>query len=259
MSVSPPPYVVQAGIQALPLDFRWDGSGEHTGPMQTVTKLLARLAGTTTCGQVSLCAGVLQWGAWRLSPHTPVDSCLRLAEAAFAYQVDFRYLDFEQRSKEELPDEPPALSAMMELDRFMAYSIDADEYWNSYYQPVTETFHSVHLVRHILPKPKRKMFEEWLNAVVDRIKVVAPKPEEEFKKKKEFDSVEAHKAFVARHRGNPLPPEIIDPGFDYNDEIRVELIDQFLQSLDWGANRYLRSPDEMKEIGFEGTPYRLCP
>ena len=257
--MTPPTFIARAEIRSLPLDFQWKGTGEHIGPVERVTKLLNSLSGTTTCGQVTLCSGVLQWGAWRLQGHTPVEHGFELAESAFAWQVDHRYVDEDQGPLGATPDEPPALSAMMELSEFMQQALNAKRWWNRYYQPISETFHSVHVVRHILPKTKRKLFDQWLNATVKRVKSVAPKPDEDFKPKDEFDSPEEHKEFIARHRGDPLPPQILDPDFDYDDDRRVELIDQFLQSLDWGANRYLRSPDEMKEIGFEGTPYRLCP
>jgi hypothetical protein len=238
-----------------PIDFAWDGPEAHIGPTETVTPLLDLLAGTTTCGQVTMCAGVLLWGAWRLKGHTAVEHNFELAEAAFAWQIDYRYIDVDRGPKGKPPDQPPAQSAMMKLNSFMRREMDADEYWNSYYQPVRETFHSAHLVRHILPKDARKEFETWLKGLVARVKEIASKPDEEFRKKKEFESPEAHRAFVSRHRGSPLPPEILAPQSKVTPELQRDLVMQFLGGLNPSSNRYLRSPEELKASGLEAMPY----
>lgn len=239
------------------LDFKWEGAREHIGPTETVTPLLNHIGGTTSCAQISLCAGVLLWGASRLQGFVEVEHNFELAEAAFAYQVDWRYVDIDAGPKGKAPDQPPALSAMMRLNQFMRNSIDKDEYWDSFYQPVSETFHSIHIVNHILPKPVKKDFENWLNIVVERIKKSYAKPDESFRKRKEFDSEAEYQIFLGRHRGPALPPQILAPSFDYTPENRESLVRDFLKNLDIGNNRYLRTPEAMKELGFEGTPYQL--
>jgi len=239
-------------ITDAPMDFVWRGAQDHIGPTETMTPLLDLLAGTTTCGQVAMCAGILLWGTWRFKGHAPVEHNLELAEAAFAWQVDYRYVDVNRGPKGTPPDEPPALSATMKLNALMRSELDDDEYWYNYYQPVRETFHSAHIVRHVLPKAAKKEFEAWLKGLVERVKRIASKPDEEFRKKKDFDSLEAHRAFVGRHRGAPLPPEILDPNTDVSEENRLELVHRFLAGLDSSTNRYLRSPEELKAQGFVG-------
>jgi hypothetical protein len=243
-------------VVGAPIEFKWSGASDHVGPMETVTPLLNMLSGKTTCGQVSLIAGLLQWAAWRLNGHTDSEHNLWLAEAAFAYQVDWRYCDVD--AGREPVDQPPAQSAMMLVNSFARQALDYDEFWNSYYQPVRLVFHAAHVVQHILPKSERAVFEGWLKSTVARLDLVAPKPEEAFKKKKEFASAEEHAAFISRHRGVPLPPEVLDPSFEYEDSARAELVSKFLSSVNWDANPYLRSPDAMIELGFVGKPYQLA-
>jgi len=249
------PQFVPPEVIGSPIDFAWEGARDHIGPTEKVTPLLDQLAGTTTCAQVSMCAGVLLWGAWRFSGLAPVEHDFELAEAAFAWQVDWRYADPDRGPKGKPPDQPPAVSATMKLDSLMRSAMDVDQYWNSYYQPVRETFHSAHIVQHVLPKPARKVFQGWLKSLTTRVKEIAPKPDEEFRKKKDFASIEEHQAFIARHRGLPLPPDILLEGHEVTAERSRALVQKFITGLDWKANRYLRPPDEMRALGFEGQAY----
>lgn len=255
MSIEELPEFIPQSIVGVPVDFRWEGAREHIGPTETVTPLFERLGGTTTCGQISMCSGILLWGAWRLKGHAPVEHNFELAQASFAYQIDWRYVDIEVEPKGKAPDQPPALSAMMKLNSFLRASLR--DYWNSYYIPISETFHSAHIVKHILPAEHAKAFQHWLVSLADRVKSIAAKPDEPFRKKKEFDTADEYEVFVARHRGLALPPEILNPAQQVTAGNREELVARFLERLDWKSNRYLRAPEKMQAMGFTGTPYRL--
>lgn len=251
-----PAYIPQSIVDAE-IDFRWQGAKEHIGPTETVTPLFLHVGNTTSNAQISLCAGVLLWGSWRFKDMAESDHNFELAEAAFAYQVDWRYVDIEAGPKGKAPDQPPALSATVQLGRYLRNAIDMEEFWESYYQPVSNTFHSIHIVSHILPKESKREFQHWLDVIVERIKRNYAKPDEAFKKRKQFHTEDEYQLFLARHRGPALPPQILDPNFDYKPEERENLVRAFLQSLDISRNRYLRTPEALKELGFKGTPYQL--
>ena len=242
------------------MQFSWKGSGCHCGPRGSETPLLRRLDGTTICAQLALCSGLLSWAAWRLMGHTDeAQPALELAQAAFAYQVDWRYADPDAGTVHAAPDTPPALSALMEVTVYLWESLDKDRFWDSYYAPVMQTFHAAHVVQHIMPKAQRPAFVRWFDQVIERVQLHARAPAEPFRKQREFDSMDAWKQFVARHRGPALPPEIIDPQADYRPQDRDQWLARFLASLDWENNRYLRSPQAMRKLGFEGEPYRHEP
>jgi hypothetical protein len=257
MNFSERPGFIPAAVENRPLDFKWNGARDHIGPTETVTPLMERVWGTTTCGQITLCAGLLLWGGWRLRGHTDTETLLLLAEAAFAYQVDWRYLREDLVPFKRPPDEPPALSASMALIDFAQIALNPKKNWDNYYQPVRETFHSAHVVRHILPADVRKPFDAWLDVVAERVQKIAAKPEEAFRKKKEFATNEEYLEFCARHRGTPLPPQVLDPQFAYDDGQRAQLVRENLHGLNCQANMYLRSPEDMRALGFAGTPYKL--
>lgn len=157
-----PPAFIADEVVGAPLDFKWNGPGEHVGPMETVTPLLERIGHKTSCGVWSLGAGVLLWGGWRLKGHAPeADAVIEVAEAMFMHQVDLRYLDRDAGPRVDRPESLPAHAVAKELLYFAWYAL-SDRHWNKYYQPVTDVFHPTHLVRHILPAAHKKTFAAWL-------------------------------------------------------------------------------------------------
>lgn len=84
------------------------------------------------------------------------------------------------------------------------------------------------------------------------------RPDEDFADPDDFATDEEWQAFASRHRGNALPPEVLDPGIDIDPARCWPLVERFLSQLDWTRNPFLRSPQEMRKIGFTGTPYTLA-
>ncbi|QQZ41620.1 hypothetical protein IF690_27150 [Pseudomonas sp. SK3(2021)] len=244
-------------VVGAPIQFVWKGANCHCGPLEAVTPLLRRLDDTTICGQLTLCTGLLTWAAWRFMGCTDqAGPCLELAEAAFAYQVDWRYTDRSAGTVHTPPNTPPALSSLMEVAVYMWQSLNKDEFWDNYYTPLMQTFHAAHVVQHVMPKAERRTFVHWFDQVIKRVQCHAKAPDDPFRTESDFDSTEAWKAYAARQRGLALPPEIINPQVDYRAEDREQLVARFIANLDWTKNRYLRSPDAMRALGFEGEPYR---
>ena len=249
-----PPYIPDSVVGA-PVEFSWKGTTAHVGPAPPSGPVLDLVGDKTTCGTITLLAGVLEWASWRFQGHTDTQQGRELSEAAFAYQIDWRYVDLGQRI--DIPEEPASLSAFLKIWSFMRRALNPKRYWDHYYQPIDETFHASYILRHTLPKADQKTFSSWLKSAAARLDTIAPKPDEPRRKKSEFDSPEQYTEWVATHRGVALPSEVLDPGFDYMQEMREDLVGTFLEELDPSANRYLRSPEAMLELGFEGIPYRL--
>src|ERR1700751_3467206 len=111
-----PPFIPTT-VVGKQFDAVWKGARDHIGPVEQITPFIRRLAKKTTCATVSICAGVLLWGAWRLKGLTEVDYNIELAEAAFVYQIDWRYVDPDAGPMEMPPDQPPPVSAMTALNQ----------------------------------------------------------------------------------------------------------------------------------------------
>ncbi|MCA9469789.1 MAG: hypothetical protein KC643_30690 [Nitrospira sp.] len=257
MAIVIPSYIEKAGVMGAPLDFVWKGALDHIGPVETVNKMFNLIGYKTTCGILTQAAGIISWGAWRLKGHTDVSVLLQMIEASFAFQVHPHYVNRNGVDTWEPKDEPAAKSAADELQVLLWEGLNTKKWWNDYYQPFDSAFHSAYLVRHIMPKNKKKVFSKWLEAILARIKEIAPKPDEEPVEDEDVLTPEELAAYYARHWGAALPPEVLDLEYDYQPSKREELVDRFLHQLDWRENPFLRSPEAIKKMGFKGTPYKL--
>lgn len=239
----------------LPLDVEWKGARQHFGPVEGVTPLIDRLASKTTCATVTLMVGVMCWGVNRLKHHVDQSWNFELAEASFASQVDWRYVDVDKGPGLKEPDQPPALSASLSLNRYLCQAMDGEKPWNSYFQPVMLLSHMVHVVRHILPNGFKQKFHDWLFMAVERLDAIAPKPATEYRGFKEFPDKAAYRAYCAPHRGEPLSLRVLPSiqgelqTFDKQDSLDSVL------KMNPARNRYLRTPNEMSELGFSSQPY----
>jgi hypothetical protein len=251
------PKFIPEEIVGAPIDFPWEGAQEHIGPVETLTPLMMHLGRGNGLAQVAMCAGILLWLTWRLKTLTDVEHNLELAEAAFAYTIDWRYVDINAGPKGKAPDQPPEVSAAKKVNSLVRRALNQDTYWNSFFTPVAETFHAANVVQHIVPTSQKGAFEHWLLAVSDRMHAHFPLPDLAEREFSTFESEQAYDAYVAPRRGVAIPPEILDTSVEYDPGKRDASLAKFLTGLDRGRNRFLRSPEEMLELGFEGRPYEL--
>jgi hypothetical protein len=249
------PILADIDFAREPLTEAWKGSLNHIGPVQTITPLVELLAGKTTCGTVTLMSGVTAWGAARLRPFTDVSFLDEMADAVFAWQADWRYLNGTGGPREPSPEQPVAISAAMTIRSLFINSINTPTEWHSFYQPLMKASHIVNIVQFILPKDAKKAFKTWLKETSDRLDIVAEIPDLEERKHTEFDSREAFYAYKAPRRGPPIPPLVLDPGIDLSNLDLVAEAHKFIATLDHTKNRYLKSPDQMIAEGFESLPY----
>jgi hypothetical protein len=258
MAFTIPSYIKEAEVVGIPLDCTWKGPLAHIGPVETVNKLMDLIASKTTCGILTEAAGIVSWGAWRLKEQADVSALLLMIEASFAFQVHPLYMDRNALPTKKPKEKPAAQSAAAELQVLFWQGLNADRWWQNYYQPIQSAFHPAYLVRHIMPKNKKRVFSDWLEGVLARIARVAPKPDESPVEDPDELSPEEKTAYYARHWGRPLPPEVLDLAHDYEPGKREDLVDRFLRDLSWKDNPFLRAPDAMTKMGFEGRPYQLA-
>lgn len=251
------PNFISPDVVGAPIDCEWEGAQAHIGPVETVTPLLTHLGRGTGLAQVAMCAGILLWMTWRLKPIADVDHNLELAEAAFAYSIDWRYLDVNAGPRGKAPDQPPEASSAKKVNSLVRRALDAESHWNSFFTPVGETFHAAHIVQHIMPKSHKAEFVKWLEFVSDRMHTHFPLPDIPQREFSSFENKEAAWAYRAPRRGVAVPPQALDPAIEYQPASREELMREFLRGLNRGRNRYLRSPEAMLELGFKGQPYSL--
>jgi hypothetical protein len=251
------PVLAQLDLDEAPLAPRWKGADAHIGDFES-SSLINKLAmGKTTCGTVSLMAGVMLWGARRLQSFYDVQFCFEMVDAAFAWQFDWRYFNGSAEPYRAAPDQPPAESATFVLDDLLRGPLTGESVFYSFDQPAPSLAEMANVVQFILPKSARPTYEAWLTKVCRRLNRLALAPDISPPNFADFESRQAYREFCAQMRGSPLPPHVLDDTADLDVLDLYAEASLFLESLDYKKNRFLRSPEEMNELGFEGTPYRV--
>ena len=195
-------------IADSPLDFVWDGADMHIGPVESQTRLYSALLGKTYNGTILIAAGVAVWGFQRLRGAFHIDNSMALAEAAFLQMPDDGLLDLETLRSEATPDFPKLVSAHRNLRELLGDALHPAMWSGTLDQPVSECFHLVHLVRHLLDAAHRDLFDRWLVDLVRRIDVVAPHPPvpEDDWDDADDDLADAR---IRAFRGSSLPPDLL--------------------------------------------------
>jgi hypothetical protein len=251
--------IPQSEMAGGPFAPGWKGRSQHIGPVGVNTPLVEALSGKTTCATVVLMSGVLLWGYHRLRHFTESDFYVELAEAIFAWQYDWRYVDIKAAPYFSPPQDPPEEVALYTLDNFVRAELKLYDKWISFYQPVMPLFHMCNMVNFILPKAQRPHFEGWLSGMIQRLDEIAAAPDMDEPDFYDFENKAAYAAHCAPRRGPPLPPIVLDLETDLTGTDLQAEADTFLQSLDHTKNRFLRSPEQLLEMGFEGLPYGRAP
>jgi hypothetical protein len=254
------PVFTQVKLGEAPFAPKWKGADAHIGYFEDDDTLINTLAmGKTTCGTVSLMAGVMLWGARRLESFYDVQFCFEMVDAAFAWQFDWRYFDGSAEPYRAAPDQPPVESATFVLDDLLRGPLTGESVFYSFDQPATSLAEMANVVHYILPKSARPIYEAWFTKVCRRLNRLALAPDISLPNFADFESRQAYRDFCAPMRGLPLPPIVLDDTADLDTLDLYTEASRFIERLDYKNNRFLRSPEEMKKLGFEGTPYRVNP
>lgn len=156
--------------------FVWKGNLAHIGPTHTANALYKKLAGgpqggNKHCAILALEAGVLLWGAFTFAKVRDVGAHADLAELLFlAMDPSFtKDIDWAALRAFEEPTRPKEDAALGVLFRLARACLTPARWLNTDASPLRELFHSVHVVRHVLPAPMRKRFDRWLDEATKRI------------------------------------------------------------------------------------------
>jgi hypothetical protein len=198
---------------------------------------------------------VEEWLVWRFHHAVDVGLFLDHVDSTLAWQIDWRYRD--QRLLKGLTTEKTRIREVLgEGIRIVRLATDdrMQEHPGAAWE---QSLSLIRILRHELSKTERKPFSVWLGWALSRAAKLDPRPRKT-PKRKDFEDGGAYRAALrSTIFGHPLPREALDPETDYNPARRVEFLSRFLEGLDWQENPFLRSPDDMKKLGFKGVPYKL--
>jgi hypothetical protein len=194
---------------------------------------------TTERVKLAFGAAAAEWVVWRLDGITDVIDILQFIEAIWAAIIDYRYA-------REIPHKKPADEDPLRYILFVTWR-DVNALFLRCQEGDGNPDDCVQLsllARHVLPKKHHGALKDWLTVILqERVKTLWPMdPDIE-------DPV--------IRQGSPVPREVFNPDFDFDPGRSTDLLQAFLEGLDYTANPYLRSPEEMKQLGFPGTPYKV--
>jgi hypothetical protein len=233
MAQAIPKYIQTAKIQDDTIRYRWDDWNEEQAQEPIDEDFLARLQGLSQRAIFAFTAGTAEWILHRFG--TLCDSPLpfQYLEAAWAMMIDLRYcgVTWEGYTKESEgwvgPVKRPIAIAMTNVEYIFEAIVEYDD-------PEISGAWITNLAQYILTDPNP--YKKWRERIIERLEALYTlNPEDKL--------------------GEVIPPEALDPDFDFQPEQTQSLINKFLVTLNYRANPFLNSPEKMRKQGFEGTPY----
>lgn len=226
-----PPHLRSAHVGLHPIRHVWHGSSDYHRRSHVLEGKLEQLSDQA----VLACAiGIAEWGVWRLSTRSDLVAPLLLIEAAWAANIDVRYC--------KLPEEKDVVTRRGPIDgALQAFNDLLERLLRSYETPrgsqlVSRAAYLYFLSRHVVPN--KTMFDGWLKFILARC-------------------AERYPRAAASHERVSVEREAMDPGTDLQAAEARMRQDEFLRGLDPVTNPYLRTPRELRKLGFSGVPYRI--
>lgn len=238
MILTIPKYIEDTGIQGAPIKHRWSEEASDDVYARESPKMEDLMDEISFRGVLALSAGISEWIAWRLHGLSNYEEPLQFIEAVWAGVIDHRYTiewEWAENRKYTGPIDGPLAHSNGLLNSIYRYFCIREN------GITMEAVYLIFLARHVMPK--KKVFEDWLKTMLSRLTELYPREEYENEEEEELRP--------------PVFREVLDPVFDFKPNIATELLSDFLKRLDRSDNPYLRSPEKMQALGFEGTPYEL--
>ena len=231
MALPLPNHLRRANIQDSSLRYTWDDVKYQTAYYPLDDDFLSRMARISQRANVAFAIACAEWIVHRLGKVSKDPMPAEYLEAAWAAVVDACYTRYHETDEDEWSGpirKPLAVAVMLVVDSIIRMEDDD--------LPEVDAVSLSNLAEHLLPDST--LFRDWRERVLARLERLYPR--------NPLDT-----------RGVPVPREALDPDFDFRPEMAPELLRHFLRSSNHQSNAFLRSPEEMKAIGFEGTPYDL--
>jgi len=226
------PYIPVADIADKPVDYVWN-DGNVLFYYREDPRFENRLAKICARGVVALSAAIAEWigGRW---PSLAQPVLFWELEAVWAGIVDWRYLrppatspHAPQGESCKGPDGGPICDAFFTLANIAARAERSSSL-------VSHCSALSQLAIHVLPNPEE--FKAWRRRAMAQLTDLYPRQKD-------------------APLGPPIARQTLDPQYSYTPESVDHALREFVRGLYPTENPFLRSPEELKALGFHGTPY----
>jgi len=239
-----PYYITNQGQPSPVLNYVWDSTRGSLDFQYDPREFISKIRSATIRAKIALCIGVHEWIIWRYHRLSDDLRPYQIAEAAWCGNTKSAYINYYELDHDGFsPVSGILFDAMVSVGSVLKYTVEDKDLWEYMLA------YLVRIAMHVLPDTKP--FKTWLEYVTDRLLLLYPAPEDDPYE----DIFNDHEE---ERRGPLVAREALDPSFDYHPDQAPQLLDQFLRSVDYKNNPFLRSPEELMELGIE-HPYRLLP
>jgi len=242
---SVPLYIEKAKLDSPVLLYAWDDTQVIASLKYDTSDLIEHIEPISLRAKMVLAIGIYEWIIWRY--HLLYDELtpVQISEASWWAAIDKQYIQYIElvRSKYTGPIKGPLWVASMNLVDMFYLTPEGKNQWRVSIHYLSRT------AMHVLPETK--FFEQWLDRATDRLVNMYPALEDD-----PFEDL--FNDHEEERRGPLVAREVLDPSFDYHPDQAPALLDNFLRNVDHTKNPFLRSPEELMELGIE-HPYRVLP
>lgn len=241
-----PPHIEKIKFVGQPVDFEWieDNITDYYNHLSK--QLTHKLMQLSPRAGLALAAGMAEWVVWRLDGLEPYRDVADFAEACWASVIDPDYtIEWSRQGKIlQGPVLGPQLIAARSLDKVFLGTWRRES-------TIRNCQYLAFLCQHVWKR--RKVFKEWLLFVFDRLAALYPiSPVTQ-----DYHEMRGKTGEEPFEFGDIVPREAMDPDFTLDQGEVPNMLNAFLQGLNPDTNRFLRTPREMIDLGFKGTPYRF--
>ena|SRR2546422_5752856 len=227
-----PRHLVVSEAQTTVIRFTWDDWDTEVVEEQPDDALVDALQRTSDRAILALTIAMSEWIVFRFQPLEEQPLPSQFVEAAWAAGADWRYVSETWDAVVDTdgwvgPVKGPLSAAMMAVDNVISAARLGED--------LTDGARWVsNIAVHVLPRPE--LFRRWRGQAVARLALLYPR--------QDVDMI-----------GDVVPREALDMAREFLVEETETLVNQFLATLDYGANPFLASPEALVEAGFTGAPY----
>ena len=238
-----PIYIQDAKVLGAPVKFQWDSKialGLYAAKDQNA-RLYETIDLLNFKAKMAVGIAITEWIVWRFEGLADLVDARQKITAAWASVIHPGYTKTLYRKMTKV-DYTKVEESAVELTLCVLGKAD-DRFKKGDIYLTEHIVRQAMLARYLMPN--KKAFSDWLSETL-RLSAQA------FPSDVEYDFNTG--IYDASHE-KPVPREFFDPAFNYTEEAAVEVLRNFLHSLDLTENPYLNSPEEMKKTGFPGAPY----
>lgn len=221
-----------------------------------VPALASQIEGITNCGLYVLQAGCAAIFAQRTEGVFDQRLNRSMVDAFFAYQFDWRYYKNYDFSDEGLKKLEPARRWRASISHCFNAPLHPGARGFLYTPMAAAADYVVRVTRQVLDASDHASFDAWLVGVLERLHRHAERWDRTHPRINDCKSPEAFDAEARKNHGAPLPLELLDLSFDLDGANLDALAAARLKTIDPTNNARLRVESELRELRFQGTPYR---